>query len=362
MAKLKYFIIPKKPFNPRIVHLYDIAAMVCAFVLALTVMPLGHTLDLSVGFNEKSEAYLQAEHQDLIAVFEEGTMSSRLFQELFETSCLQNGGYVYHTRDGYYYYQDGDQGLGYYKPDDEGNLFRADQQEGDNPRGLIADGVCLSVMENGQIFMDDLNGKSGLTDAYVDLDAELDYAEVANIMLSDEISYRDAAMLWYLIQQETIVGFDGNAVWFQEPGDGFHQLYRATTQGVEEMGTLEGELWDVMVIDDRYMIYAKDGNLHIYSLETEEGTYMPFDEWTDLGELKQLAYRLRSDGKIRVYTLNSVTPTYYDLSGNGVEMDQMIKMSQINAENYSGLYITRTGGTTFVWFKEPGQYVHIKQD
>lgn len=361
MARSKYYDLPKKPFNPRAVHLYDIAAMILVFAIALTLMPIGTTVDFSAGFNQKSEAYLQEEYMDLVSVFEEGDTSSGAFRTLFMTSCLQNSGYVYETRDGYYFYKNGEQGMGYYLMDDEGNMERADKQEGDNPLGLIIDGVCLSVMENGQIFIDDLDGKSGLMDAYVDLDAEIDYAEVAKIMLSSEISYRDAAMLWHLIQQEIIIGFDGDAVWFQEASDGIHRIYRATEYEVEEKLCWEAEMWDVMVIDDRYLIHAEAGNLYIYCLETGDAVYMPFDEWTELGELLQLAYRVNVNGKIRIYALNSQKPSYYDLSGNGVEMDQMVRMDGVNGEKVYGLYPTGIYDTIIVWFREAGQYTHITQ-
>lgn len=359
---VKYYKIPKSGRNPRAVHLYDILAMVLMLVAALTALPLGKTLDLSVGFQEKSEAYLAEEARELNTQFENGAIPSSSLRSMFRISCLQTGGYVYAAGEDYYSYQERDKGLGYYREvTGEGVVDRVDSMRGSHPRGLICNGVCIAVEEDGRIFFDDLEGRGAYMDARVNMEEPASLEEANRILHESRIPCLDAAKLWVLIEQDVLIGYDDDAAWFHKETDGVHRFYRGTGKGVEEKFSLEGPLWDAMVIDDRYLIYAMNGDLYFRWLETGETTYHAISENAELGELRQLAYLLTDKDHIRVYALNSGKAVYFDLTGNGLEMEGT-KMNGKDFSNVSGLYLTGTGDVTLIWFKEPGQYVFLKKE
>lgn len=359
----KYYSIPKKLLNPRTVHLYDVAAVALMLAAALTVMPLGTTLDLSAGFNEKSEAYLAEENQDLNAEFENTKISRSYLTSCFETTTIQNGGTVYRMgENAYYFYQDGDQGYTYYpiRFGEEKQKKAETSASGDLTRGLIDGESYITVGEDGRIYYDNLEGLSGWTDYYVDLDAEVDYAAVANILnRNTNLTLQEAALIWSLVERDILIGYCDQTVWFQKVEEGVVHIYRGSSQGVEEVYAIEGELSHVMTAFNQLLFYVQDGDVNAYSFETGETTYFPVGtKWTELGAVRQLAYVKRSDGTIRLYALNENTSLYADFTGNGVEtVDGGHSMNGIDCRNYSEIFTTRGEKNFTIWFQDIGQIV-----
>lgn len=361
-----HYQIPKTKRNPRIIHLIDIPAIILIIVLTFRLLPWGQTLDLSTGFNEKSEGYLQAESQLLLTKFEEGTTSSAYFQEIFDTSCLQNGGFAYRKYHRLYLYQNGDSGLGYYTQNEEGAFYRPDQCQTDQPKGLIlsnpASSINISLTENGQVFFSDLEQSSGLIDAWVDLQEQPDLQWASNTILSQDIPYADAIRLWSLAERDILVGFDGHNAWFHTVADGVHSIHRGNTEGVEIVHSIKGDIQDVMVIEGGYLVYGLAGDLYIRCLETGAEKHVACSTIEGVGPLRQIAYWVNPNGNIRIYTLNEISGLYFDLSKTGAETGEMTKLTGLDFPSFSGLYITAAGNTVDLWFRGTDGYAHVQRE
>lgn len=347
----KYYKIPKKILNPRAVHLYDIPLVALIFAIALTLMPLGTTLDLSVGFNEKSEAYQAEQRDELLERFENTNFENNALETLFRGTTVQNGGYVYPVHSSYaYVYSDGKKGVEYYKSkyEDRGETGSAvTSTEDDMLRGLTAGESFVAVGEDGRIYFDDLDGLSGWTDSYIDLDAEVDYTAVAAIMNridSKPITLENAALIWSLIDRDILVGYSDENVMFVEYRDGMTHFIRATEDGTEEAAVVNGKISNVLVAEDNYLFYVLGGNVYIQCLETGDRTYLPMNEWTDLGTVRELAYVVYEDGSIRLYCLNSIKCLAVDLTGNGVENSGMHRYDDLDCSNLVGIQAFRLSG------------------
>lgn len=358
----KYYHIPKKLFKPKVVHFYDIVAVAVMLAAALTVLPLGTTLDFSAGFNEKSASYLELERGQLNETYDNVYFTTNYFSKLFETTTIQNGGTVYRWDENkYYFYEDGDQGRTYYPV-----VFgQQDQAEAltsaadDLPRGLIGEGNYIGVGDDGRIYLDDLEGLSGWTDHYVDQTAQPDPEAVTRLLTQNSrISAENAALVWSLTQRNILIGFSDGTVWFHAFRDGMSVIHRGTSDGIEEVYTVEGEMTDAMVAFNLFLFYIQDGNVHIHNLETGETLYFPnTTDWTELGEVRQIAYVRLNNGNIRLYTLNSVTSTYTDFTGVGTENNRTTTMNGINCQNYSEIFTTRDNQRFTFWFQDIGQIV-----
>lgn len=342
----KYYKIPKKMLNPRAVHLYDIPLVALVIAVALTLMPIGTTLDFSAGFNEKSSEYQAEEFSELMEKFGNDTFSRSDLEDLFDGTTVQNGGYAYRaTGESCYLYQDGRKGLEYYTCDYDGETgSAATSADEDLPRGMMDRSGFVSVGEDGRIYYDDLDGVSGWTDSYIDLDAEVDYVTVAAMMdqsNQEAMSMEDAALVWSLIDRDILVGYSDGAAMFHEVRDGVNYFIRATSEGTEEVSAVEGILSNVLAAADNYLFYVLDGSVYIHCIETGERTYLPMDEWTDLGTVRELAYVVYSDGSIRLYSLNSVKCIAVDLTGNGVENSGMHRYDDVDCSDFVGIQAFR---------------------
>lgn len=359
MAKL--FPIPKKMMNPRAVHLYDLVALAVMFAVALTVLPLGTTLDLSVGFNEKSQTVLEYERQELTDILQNAKFSSESIEKLFESTTIQNGGTVYQVNnDIYYWYKNGEAGYTYYAVNMQtGSESIPTSGEGDMPRGIIIlNKGYLSTDEDGRIYFDTLNGSSGWTDVFVDPE-QVDMEGLTGLLAQNAtLNAEQVATIWNLTQRNILIGYCDRQVWFHTSRDGVSTIFRGTKDGVEEVHSVEGELRNVMVAFNELLFYIKDGDVHIHSLETGETLYFPnTTDWAHLGEVRQIAYVKRNDGTIRLYTLNAVTSTYTDFTGEGTENNGTTTMKGIDCQNYTEVFTTRGSQKFTLWFQDIGQLV-----
>lgn len=362
----KYYPKPKRLLNPRAVHLYDLVALVVMFAVALTVLPLGTTLDLSVGFNEKSPSYMAFERQEITDSIQNAKYYSEGIEALFESTTIQNGGTVYRiSEDKYYFYQDGEEGYTYYYVHMGGSgVGEAPTSAGEDlPRGLMLQNSYFSVADDGRIYFDNLDGASGWTDLFVDLE-QVDMEGLTELLSTEaDLSPQQVANIWSLTQRNILIGYCDRQVWFHSSQDGVSTIYRGTQDGVEAVHTVEGELRNVMVAFNKLLFYIKDGNVHIHSLETGETLYFPnTTDWTHLGEVRQLAYVRLKNGSIRLYTLNAVTSTYTDFTGEGTANNGTTTMNGINCQNYTEIFTTRGDKQFTFWFQDIGQIVWRHQE
>lgn len=365
-SKKKYYSIPRKILNPRAVHLYDIVAMVLVFVLALKVLPLGTTLDFSAGFNRKSESYLAYETEVRTERLATRGVDRYFFEDYFETTTVQNGDTLYQLDKKLYFYRDGEQGRTYYPQDTGGEKppQALTGGEGDLPTGMIGSHFYLTVAEDGRIYYDDLEGQYGWTDCYVDVEGA-DLTEVCKLLCSGEtIPLEQAALIWSLIRQGTLVGFCDGTAWFRVNEDGNDHIYRGTDKGLEEVYVIEGEASHVMVAFNDLLFYLNQaGDLYARNLETLEGTYFPYStDWSNFGQVLQIAYVKCSNGYIRLYALNSITSVYTDFTGNGVEMDTPTWINATTDKHYSAIATTQSGKQFTLWVRDGEQWIDLKTE
>ena len=262
----KYYPKPKRLLNPRAVHLYDLVALVVMFAVALTVLPLGTTLDLSVGFNEKSPSYMAFERQEITDSIQNAKYDSKGIEALFESTTIQNGGTVYRiSEDKYYFYQDGEEGYTYYYVHMGGSgVGEAPTSAGEDlPRGLMLQSSYFSVADDGRIYFDNLDGASGWTDLFVDLE-QVDMEGLTELLSTEAaLNPQQVATIWSLTQRNILIGYCDRQVWFHSSRDGVSTIYRGTQDGVEAVHTVEGELRNVMVAFNKLLFYIKDGKNYL---------------------------------------------------------------------------------------------------
>ena len=361
----RFYKIPRKLLNPRMIHIYDLVALVVMFYMALTLLPIGKTLDFSAGFGEKSASYLALEQADAQRIFDHSSVSASRLKDLFESTTIQNGGTVYPINENqYYFYQDGKQGYTYYLI-----TFGTDEQEKaqtsadeDLPRGLIAGGIYIGVADDGRIYCDNLDGISGWTNNYVDLSGEADFEVITELLTqTDNITAQEAAQFYTLVQQNILIGYHEDEVWFRSSSEGSCTIYRGTSQGVEKVYTISGSTpTNMMVAFNKMLFYIQDGDLYAYSIEADDYIYFPIStNWADsLGDLRQIAYVKHHDGLIRVYALCSIKSMYADFTGDAAEtVDGAHSMDGIDTANYSGIFTTRGENTFTLWYQDIGQIV-----
>ena len=66
-----------------------------------------------------------------------------------------------------------------------------------------------------------------------------------------------------------------------------------------------------------------------------------------------------SNGNIRLYTLNEVTCTYTDFTGNGIESEMTTTINKTTGKNYSRMFTTKAGATSIVWVQDGDQLVQL---
>lgn len=361
----KFYKIPRKLLNPRMIHIYDLVALAVMLYMALTLLPIGQTLDLSAGFGEKSASYLALEQEEAQRAFDHSSVSAKYLKYLFETTTIQNGGTVYlRDENQYYFYQDGKQGYTYYPI-----TFGTDKQEKartsadeDLPRGLITGRHYIGIADDGRIYYDNLDGISGWTNNYVDISGEADFEAITELLIqSSSISAQEAAQFFTLVQQNILIGYYEDAVWFRSVNEESCTIYRGTSHGVEEVYTISGSTpTNMMVAFNKMLFYIQDGDLYAYSIEADDYIYFPIStNWADsLGDLRQIAYVKHHDGLIRVYALCSIKSMYADFTGATAEtVDGAHSMDGIDTANFSGIFTTRENNNFTLWYQDIGQIV-----
>lgn len=362
IQKGKYYSIPRKILNPRAVHLYDIAAMAIVIVLALTVLPIGKILDFSVRFNEKSESYLVHETELRTKDISERWVKNTFFEDYFESTMIQNDSALCKVDDELYFYKNGEQGYSYYPystGDDAATSQSITCAEDTLQPGIIGSNFYLSIAEDGRIYYDDMDDLSGWTDCYIHSEAT-DLSAVSKLLCSGEkITLNQAALIWDLIRKGTLVGFSDNTAWFCISEDGNDHIYRGTASGLEDYYIIDGKAPQVMVAFNTFLFYKDPGgDLYAVNLKEQKTLYFPYStDWSNFGDVIQIAYVKLNNGNIRLYSLNEITSVYADFTGVGVEMaDEPTYISATTNKNYSAVMTTRTRDGITVWFRDGEQW------
>ncbi len=255
------FEAPKIPSAPKVVHIYDIIALVI-FVCAFFVL---FPLDLGSGIDDNS----LRSPAEITKHIEKFYVDAEPLQSILQNGNIYSGGYMLNGEPYFRYIEkDGSAKyvtFSYSKGGKKLSSHRIDRT------GIIVNGILMSLNNNGNLYIDKLGQKfQGEADldwkSYVSDSEGFDYKKICSMIAgntSRSIRMSDAAVINALISENVLIGYDGSAVWFtKKKSDGKSILLRGTTDTTEEIMSLDS-LGKVMVAGGKYMITNTDGTLTV---------------------------------------------------------------------------------------------------
>ncbi len=359
--KIRYFNIKKREgLPPRFLHIYDILPWILLFIMIFTVLPFGTVVDFSAPFNTANDAYWEPYIADMEDTYLNYNMPHADFANLFLTSSLQNGGYVYGFGYDRYFYMPGEQGLGYYHMGDGGGFSKRDDiLTGETPRGVVFRGNMVGLTEDGQVYIDDLEGINGTLEQWPDEIPEImDAMEVLN---SSKIYYKDLANIWRWTQDGFLIGYHDNTGCFRQVTPAGNVFTRANGLKILEQFTIVGNLTDVMAIEDEFIIYNLGGNLCIRHIDTGESVTVPFGQDTETGELLQLSYLVKDNSTYRIFAMGSKCASYYDVTPSSSQIQNTVLLPYGEGVP-AGLHPGKVSEHSNLWVRYPdGHFGHMDQ-
>lgn len=340
-----YSIPPKKPRVPKLLTLFDIILLVAAIVLGYMLIPM----DLSAGISGTSKERAEGiERLVLEAGVEQG-----YFDALFDTGTRETFVQADEKYGTYLIYKDGKyQSFDYEKGHKTifGNASR-----GNIPMGFVSANGLVSKTDNG-IYYENMKGfygdiEIGLFDAFC-TDGAFDFDKATQILADGKdgnISLLDATAVYHYMQNGTIIGYADGVAWYvaKNGEEGYHLI----RDRVDEEPSLAYDLGEygqnVYMIDNRYLMYAVDGDLYLYCNDEH-------NKRLDCGDdVIGLDYAVSDDGTVTVFAYTASQLIRFDLTGVGVEYDNL-RMDDI--ETPDGMYITKEWNKTLCWLRYGDNY------
>lgn len=362
----KYYKTHKKRIKPHAFHWFDIVVMAAVVWLITQTMPVGIVIDFSAGLIGPSQAYLEVESERITEQMSYAKVGHEYFEDIFRSSGVQKGSRVYPiNKKAYFVYTEDDEGRKYYSVVESKLQGRVlPDIKGDVEPGFIGDGAYVSIQDDGRLFYADDDGDYGLTDIYIDLNSEPDYAAVhamLNIGYSQTIEMGDAAYIYSLIQRGILIGYQDGVAWFRDIEDGAHVIYRADENGVERVGSLSGEVQNVFVASNRFMIYQRDGDVNYYNFDTEKAVCFGIPDFADFGALQDIAYCVRDNGDVLICGYAEHALFYYLISYEDGSCYKQTRISDFPDGEITGIFATNFDSDV-IWVEVDGNYLRYVID
>ena len=363
MAKI--YETKKKRIKPHAFHWFDFVALAALVWLITQAMPVGIVIDLSAGFNEPSQAYLEVDAERNTELIKYVDTNSRYFEEIFTSSGVQYDSRVFPRGNGtYFVYMNDSEGWKYYPVINNklGDSVVPDIK-GDIEPGYVKTDTYMTIDEDGRVSFADEDGYYGPTNVYIDLVSKPDYAlayEKLTPANPDVISAEDSVYLYSLIERDILIGFQDKVAWFHEAENGTHSVYRADANGVTRVWSEEGEITNIFAAANRFIIYQKNGDLHFYDLAIQHGSYFGINEFEDFGTLRNIAYCVRDNGDVLICGYADHAMFYYLLSVTDGSCYKQIKMQHPGRE-IKGIFATNYGDCV-IWLDMGEEYLRYTID
>lgn len=352
---MKYIPIPKKKGNSRFVHLYDIVLMAVLVYFLIILFPMGEAVDFSAAGGESSAAYARALTEEM----EQVTVKEGFFPQLFDCCTLQNGGGIYYIsgKDLYFQYDEDGKETGYYPFYRSGGTYNGNVGNTNNvPLGLMTNRWYINVLEDGTVYYDNLEGFCGTTDYVIDTEAEVNYAEITELLTRSEtekIGLKDAARLLYLVRENILIGYSDGMAWFRVDEEDCVWAVGVTAEGVVEEFRYYENIEKILAVDNRYLIFIADGEMWFTSvaLNTYKGVGFP-ESVGSWGKLLDIGYAV-DEGQIHFFGLSEKMLVYFILDDETMGATTFQKFS-IDYGTPDALYVTN--------YQELAIWVHYDQD
>ena len=339
-----------REYKSKIIYLFDIVVVVIVFAGMYHHMPL----DFSAGIFGQSEEKMQ----EINEYVKNETIPVGSISEIFKSSNVFNGGLV--TTD--YKYR-----LGRYSA-----KLWYDSGLHNSPTGMEVPGHILTE-KNGKVYVEafeDYNDEIyGTTEIFIkgnlyNEDDTLNYDAVRSLLArsdAEEITLAEAASLYPLIRDHILIGYADGIAWFKVYEDDKTCLIKSSEEKTEYFPEhIEGIIDEVYVVDNYFIIYNKNNDLHVYFYD--EGIYKPYglkndpEKW---GELKQIGYAvLEERGK---YSVNMLIENYrISFKFTDSSMEDLYHERDEIKKSVRAMSITTDGNDTYMWLKKFVRFEEIQ--
>lgn len=340
-----YYIPPQKPRVPKLLTLVDVILLVVAIVLGYLFIPM----DLSAGINGTSkERAAGIEH-----LLRESGVEQGYFDQLFETGTREPFVQADEKYGTYLLYKDG-QYRSYDYEKKQRTIFGNSSRK-DVPVGVAANIGLVSETESG-VYFEDMKGFYGSieVDKFDSLctDGAFDFNKATQILADGKegrISLLDATAIYHYMQNGTIVGYADGVAWYvaRNGEDGYHLIRDFVDEEPAVALNLGKYGQDVYMIDNKFLMYAIDGDIFLYYNDDH-------NKKLDCGDdILGLNYAVDEDGTVTIYAYTASQLFRFDLTGEGVEYDNL-RIDDI--ETPEGMYITKEWGKTLCWLRYGENY------
>jgi len=340
-----YYIPPKKPRVPKLLTLIDIILLVVAIVLGYMLIPM----DLSVGINGTSKE--RAAGIELLLL--EGGVEQGYFDKLFETGTREPFVQADEKYGTYLIYKNGEyQSFNYEKG--QKTIFGNSSRD-DVPVGFVSTSGLVSETDSG-VYFENFKGFYGNAEVskfdYLFTDGTFDFNKVTQLLADgkeENISLLNASAIYHYMQNGTIVGYADGVAWYvaKNGEDGYHLIRDRVGEEPSLAYNLGQYGHNVYMIDNRYLMYALDGDLYIYYNDEH-------NKRLDCGDdIIGLDYAVSEDGKVTIFIYTASKLFRFELTGNGVEYENL-QTNDIEAPD--GMYITKEWNKTLCWLRYGENY------
>ncbi len=340
-----YYIPPKKPRVPKLLTLLDIILLAVAVILGYLLIPM----ELSAGINGTSKE--RAEGIELLV--RESGVETGYFDKLFETGTRNTFVQADEQYGTYLLFKDG-QYKSYDYENKKKTLF-GNASRDNVPTGFVSASGLVSKTENG-IYYENFKGFYG--DAEIEVfkslctDGTFDFNKTTQLLADgkdNNISLLDAAAIYHYMQNGTIVGYADGVAWYvaKNGEDGYHLIRDRVNEEPSLAINLGQHGQNVYMIENTYLMYAIDGDLFLYYNDDH-------NKKLDCGDdVVGLDYAVSDDGKITIFAYTASQLFRFDLTGDGVEYDNL-RIDEI--ETPEGMYITKEWNKTLCWLRYGENY------
>lgn len=355
--------IPKKKGNTRLVHLYDVAALVVLVYFLWILFPVGTALDFGAGTDGSSQVYAQTLTEQL----EQNAVGAGYFSHMFNCCTIQNGGAVYSIAgdDLYFrYVQDGKKGS--YQPfyRSGGNYSGNEKNSTDVPMGLMTRAWYLTVLEDGTVFYDNLEGFYGESDYVIDVDGEVDYMEITQLLIrsdTEALNLKDTARLLYLIQENILIGYCDGTAWFRVNDTDCVWARSYTAEGQASESRFYENVGKILAVNNQGLLFDADGEVWICSLSLNSYKGVGFADSVDSwGKLVDFGYAMK-DGQLQFFGLTENKMIHIVLEPETMSAIAW-KEHDVNYGHPYGVYVTYGEDVTAWVSYEGGYHFYIVQD
>jgi hypothetical protein len=340
-----YYIPPKKPRIPKPVTIFDIVLLIAAVILGCILIPM----DLSAGISGTSIERAKGIEK---LVLENG-VEKGYFDTLFETGTREPFVQADKKYGTYLIYKDGKyESFNYEKG--QKTIFGSSSRQ-NAPVGFVSSSGLVSETEDG-IYYENMKGFYGSADMdFSDslfTEGTFDFEKTTDLLANgkdENISLADATAIYHYMKNGTIVGYADGVAWYvaRNGQDGYHLLRDHADKPVSLAYDLGKYGKNVYMINNMYLMYEVDGDLYIYYNDE-------YNRRLDCGDdVVGLDYAINDDGKITIFAYTPSKLFRLDLTGNGVEYENL-RIDDIN--NPDGMYITKEWNKTLCWLRYGKEY------